>query len=63
MTIIVAFILGLLAGAIPKGIHIHLHKEQTAHNPKKEGYNESMAKHLPSDVQQYYNSNNGFNKF
>jgi hypothetical protein len=63
MTIIIAFALGLLAGAIPKGIHIHIHKEQQQKEEKKVEYNESLTKMLPPEVQQYYSSNNGYNKF
>jgi hypothetical protein len=62
MTIIIAFVLGLLAGVIPKGIHIHIHKPEQK-KQEKEGYNESMAKHLPPEVQNYYQSTGGANKF
>jgi hypothetical protein len=60
MTIIVAFILGLLAGVIPKGIHIHINHKQ---DQTKVEYNESMAGMLPKEVQEYYHSTNGANKF
>lgn len=63
MTIIVVFALGLLAGAIPKGIHIHIHKEQQKQEEKKVEYNESLTKMLPQEVQQYYASTNGQNRF
>ena len=62
MAVIVAFVLGLLAGVIPKGIHIHIHKPETKKLTKEE-YNESMVKFLPSEVQQYYNITNGQNKY
>lgn len=61
MTIIVAFILGLLAGTIPKGIHIHINHKQDLDKPKE--YNESLAGHLPKEVQEYYHKTSGYNQF
>ena len=63
MTAIVAFVLGLLAGVIPKGIHIHVHRDIPKPPPKDEKYNESLADLLPPEVQNYYNTTNGQNRF
>jgi hypothetical protein len=63
MTIIIAFVLGLLAGAIPKGIHIHVHKDIPKAPPKNEKYNESLVGMLPPEIQNYYNTTNGQNIF
>lgn len=57
------FICGLGVGFLSKGITISHHHYEKLTTPQKEGYNESMAKLLPNDVQEYYTSNNGFNKF
>jgi hypothetical protein len=60
MEIFIAFALGLFAGLVSKGLTINInHKDE----PKQEGYNESMAKYLPPEVQNYYKSTNGNNKF
>lgn len=51
---------GYAVGLIHKGIHIHMYKE----GPKKqEGYNESLAPLLPSEVQNYYKQTQGHNTF
>jgi hypothetical protein len=62
MTIIIAFVLGLLAGVIPKGIHIHVHKPvETVDKPKE--YNPSLSHLLPPEVKNYYHSTQGKNQF
>lgn len=60
MIYVLCVLLGLVAGIVTKGIHIHIHKEDTA---KNEGYNESLAPLLPPEVQNYYNNTNGQNNF
>jgi hypothetical protein len=59
---LVCFGLGLWLGLILKGIHIHVHKDVPSSN-KKEEYNPSLANLLPQEVQQYYSSTNGQNRF
>ena len=64
MTIIIAFVLGLLAGVIPKGIHIHVYKSaQQTKKKENEAYNESLAGYLQPEVQNYYQETQGFNRF
>jgi hypothetical protein len=52
-------VIGYVMGLIHKGIHIHVDKKQEI--PKE--YNESLVNLLPPEVQQYYHSTNGQNRF
>lgn len=54
-------VFGFGIGLLTKGININInHKEK---DYKQEGYNESMAKYLPPEVQNYYQSTKGQNRF
>jgi hypothetical protein len=63
MMILLAFFLGLLAGVITKGIHIHHHQVQEMKQSEAVKFNESLVNYLPNDVRQYYEENNGQNRF
>jgi hypothetical protein len=56
----IGLVLGYVMGLIHKGIHIHVNNSNL---PKQEGYNKSLAHMLPAEVQQYYSSTHGQNKF
>ena len=60
---LICFGLGVSLGLILKGININIvHKSvDTVDKPAK--YNESLAKHLPAEVQHYYNQTQGQNRF
>ena len=60
IALVLALALGYGIGLIHKGVHIHVHKEQP---PQSEEYTESLANMLPAEVQQYYSSTHGQNKF
>jgi cytochrome bd-type quinol oxidase subunit 2 len=60
IALIIAFALGLIVGLIHKGIHIHVNNSNM---PKQDGYNESLANLLPAEVQNYYQSTHGQNRF
>jgi hypothetical protein len=60
LAIILALVIGYGMGLIHKGIHIHVDKSE----PKQpEGYTPSLANMLPAEVQQYYTSTHGQNRF
>lgn len=62
MTVLVSVGLGYVMGAVG-GITIY-HEGKAKAEPKGEPtYNEDMSVHLPPEVRQYYEQNNGMNKF
>lgn len=63
MFYLLAFMLGLLAGVVTKGININVVHKSVHTVDKPVQYNESMASALPPEVQEYYNTTNGFNRF
>jgi hypothetical protein len=57
------FILGLVSGLLFKGININIvHKSVDSVDKPKE-YNQSLVSQLPPEVQNYYNTTQGQNKF
>ena len=61
MVTLCAFGLGIIVGLATNGVRITVnHKES---KPEKVEYNESLANYLPPEVQQYYQSTQGANKF
>jgi hypothetical protein len=66
MTVLVCalcWVLGVVVGCTTKGININITHKHEQPEPKKQEYNESMAKYLPAEVQQYYQQTKGMNKF
>lgn len=55
------FLGGFGLGLAHKGITININKNGQA--PKDIGYNESTVTNLDPEVRQYYESNNGLNRF
>lgn len=60
---IVLFLLGYYLGILQKGIHINITHKQEEKPKEPVKYNESMAGHLPPEVQEYYKTTQGFNKY
>lgn len=64
MDFVLALLAGVTIGYFAQGIKITIiHKHEQPEQPKKQEYNESMSKHLPAEVQQYYNKTGGENRF
>ena len=63
MEILIAFVLGLIAGLVSKGITISHHHYEKIQKKEEIKYNESMKHMLPNEVQEYYHKTNGMNKF
>lgn len=61
MVTILAVILGFMLGTLYKGgLNINITRKQ----PETEvSYNESMIDELDPEIRQYYDNNNGLNKF
>lgn len=56
-----SFAIGLATGLTTKGVNIHIIHKKDVDKPKE--YNQSLAPLLPQQVQEYYKSTNGQNKF
>jgi hypothetical protein len=63
IALVAAFFIGLIAGLINKGITINIVHKPVDNVDKPKAYNESLAKQLPADVQNYYKQTNGYNQF
>jgi hypothetical protein len=68
MDFILALLAGTAIGYFSKGInitikHIHKHEQPELKKEEEPKYNPSMVGYLPAEVQQYYQTTNGQNKF
>lgn len=61
LLVIIAFVLGMVAGLLSKGIHIYHHKEAKITVPKE--FNPSSADKLPSEMKEYAQKNQGYINF
>jgi hypothetical protein len=60
--LLVSFALGIIVGVLTKGIKITIHHKQEKEETPIE-YNPSSAKHLPKEMLDYAEQNQGYIKF